>query len=331
MPGLPCTAPDCAVETQEGTLAEMIQLLTLHTQVAHGRGTAAASSQKAPPITRPKVESGISEENWQVFTQRWELFKNGASLDARHVNSQLFDCCEDSLQTNLLKESTQIASLTEAQVLNSIKSLAVIPVAIGVRRAELLGMTQDSSENARSFHAKVKGKADTCAYKVKCGCDEFVEFTDIIVKDVFVGGLSDDDIKREVLGWTELDTSTIAQTIKYVEGKEMARDAMSSAKPNVAGVSTFKKNNRSNDKEKNKEDEKSDAQIAQDLKKMAKCPDCAEQFNLFKKMGKSKKLNRTPFTKCRECFLSEKGDGDKLGGISLLGRCPFFLQVDSSP
>ena len=62
-----------------------------------------------------------------------------------------------------------------------------------------------------------------CAYNtsVKCTCpaprDVDVDFTDIIVKDVIVAGLSDEDIKRDVLGWTNLDTSNINDTIKFIE------------------------------------------------------------------------------------------------------------------
>lgn len=44
----------------------------------------------------------------------------------------------------------------------------MVPVAIGMRRAELLEMCQDSGENARSFQARVKGKADTCNYETVC-------------------------------------------------------------------------------------------------------------------------------------------------------------------
>ena len=71
-------------------------------------------------------------------------------------------------------------------------------------------MNQDQGEPVRSFAAKIKGKAATCAFHVTCsktGCNTEVDFTDTISKYVLVNGLADKEIKRETLGWANLDTS----------------------------------------------------------------------------------------------------------------------------
>ena len=57
-------------------------------------------------------------------------------------------------------------------------------------------------------------------------CNLQVDFTDEIVKGVLVSGLSDDDIRKEVLGWSELDTKTVKETVTFIESTEMARDAL---------------------------------------------------------------------------------------------------------
>ena len=74
-------------------------------------------------------------------------------------------------------------------------------------------------------------------------CTHIVDFTNIISKDVFIAGLSDDEVKREVLGWHDLDEKSIEGTVAYVEAKEMARDAMNRGSTNAA-VSTYKKANK---------------------------------------------------------------------------------------
>ena len=128
-------------------------------------------------------------------------------------------------------------------MLSKIKLMAVIPVAICVRRAELLSTKQDHGESARSFYAKVKGKAATCSYSVVCSsgaCAQINDFTDVMVKDVVISGLVDEDIKKEVLGWSDLDDKTLEETITFIEAKEMARDALSKG-PIAAGLSTYKK------------------------------------------------------------------------------------------
>ena len=130
----------------------------------------------------------------------------------------------------------------EQYLLTAIKTVAVTPVAVSVRRSELLSMKQDHTETTRSFFARINGKATTCAYAVDCTsdtCQQKIYFADIIVKDVLISGLADDDIKREVLGWAELDQKKVQDTVTFVEAKEMARDALS--KQSVGAVSTYKR------------------------------------------------------------------------------------------
>ena len=110
-----------------------------------------------------------------------------------------------------------------------IKQLAVIPVFVVVRRSDFLSTKQDLTENTRSFAARLKGKASTCSYTCKCpkdGCNQIIDFTDIILKDVRVTGLTDKDIRKEVLGWKNLDEKNVNETIGFIEAKEMTRDAM---------------------------------------------------------------------------------------------------------
>jgi hypothetical protein len=83
--------------------------------------------------------------------------------------------------------------------------MAVNPFAICVRRAELLSTKQDHGESARSFYAKVKGQASTCSYSITCSsgtCIQVKDFTDVMAKDVVISGLVNNDVKKEVLGWS---------------------------------------------------------------------------------------------------------------------------------
>jgi len=141
----------------------------------------------------------------------------------------LFQCCDETLGNNLLRGDPNVISKSEDEVLIAIKRLAVIPVAISVRRSDLLAVRQCDGESVRSFFARIKGKAATCLYTVNCPsgeCNQSVDFTDIIAKDVLISGLVEDGVKREVLGWPGLDKSTIEETVSFIEAKEMARDAL---------------------------------------------------------------------------------------------------------
>ena len=69
---------------------------------------------------------------------------------------------------NVLCINPKVDTKTEEQVLALIKNMAVVPVAMGVRRADLLTIKQDSNKTARAFTTKIQGRAATCAFSSKC-------------------------------------------------------------------------------------------------------------------------------------------------------------------
>ena len=102
------------------------------------------------------------------------------------------------------------------------KQLAVIPVSVVVRRSDFVSTKQDLTENNRSFAARLKEKASTCSYTCKCpkdGRNQITDFTDKILKDVMVTGLADEDIRKEVLGWENLDEKEVNETIGLLKQK----------------------------------------------------------------------------------------------------------------
>ena len=129
-------------------------------------------------------------------------------------------------------------NLSEQELLRMIKQLAVIPVSVVVRRSDFLGTKQDLTEYTRSFAARLKEKASTCKCP-KDGCNQTIDFTDIVLKDVMVTGFADEDIRKEVLRWESLDEKEVNQTIGFIESKEIARDAVT--QPAVtASISSYK-------------------------------------------------------------------------------------------
>ena len=80
---------------------------------------------------------------------------------------------------------------------------SVIPVATCVQRTELLQLHQE-----RAFTARVRGKAETCAYIAVCECGKDVDYTDHIIRDVLINGIYDSHIRRETLGMPDILTKT---------------------------------------------------------------------------------------------------------------------------
>ena len=101
------------------------------------------------------------------------------------------------------------------------KAMAVIVVATGVDRAELVLLRQERDESFRSFTAHVRGKAETCAYSVQCACPvpTVVDFTEIVARNLLIAGIVDMDIRREILGTDTILERTVNDVITLVEGK----------------------------------------------------------------------------------------------------------------
>ena len=62
----------------------------------------------------------------------------------------------------------------------------------------------------------------------------------------------DDDIKKDILGWVDLDRKAVEETVSFIEAKEMAREAMERT-PIAAAISGYKmKEKHSNEKHTSK-------------------------------------------------------------------------------
>ena len=57
-----------------------------------------------------------------------------------------------------------------------------------------MNMHQERDEQFRIFSSRVRGKAETCNYKTRCACNNTIDFTDSIIRDVLIAGIEDSDI-----------------------------------------------------------------------------------------------------------------------------------------
>ena len=226
MPSVKCPLCDYQTDDVEAQLAAaLLNVHALcHTQQNH---TPAVPSQ--PKIDRPKIDVGVEEEIWNGFMRRFEAFKIGSGITVETESMQLFQCASEALGDLILKYDPVIHTRNITTVTETMKSFAVIPVAIGVRRAELMQLRQAPDELFRAFSAKVKGKAETCAFqtslKCKCGEELVADYTTESVKDVLLAGIHDLDIRREALSIQNIQKMTMNDVISFVEDREMARNA----------------------------------------------------------------------------------------------------------
>ena len=273
---------------------------------------------RGPRLERPKVDVGVTPEEWNVFTRRWDAFITGSGLDPNASSPQLFQCAGDTLGNSLLKTDPAIVSKPTTDVMAAMKLLAVIPIATGVIRAELVQMRQQRDEPFRSFAARVRGKAETCAYVTECICTRKVNFTDTIVRDVLLAGIADIDIRREVLGTDAILGRAVNDVIAIVVSKEMARNALPTT---AAGISSFRREKAT----------PTGTQSTPDRNRTAMCPDCKQTFSLFSEGARG--WNTRPHRQCIKCYRAQRSsrrrDGSQHQASSTSETGVIFAQVSA--
>ena len=311
MPNVKCSITGCNFSTGENDAAIVVELLKLHA-LGHAATAPApdANRQKPPKLNRPTIVKGLSEEEWNTVSKKWEIFKSSTNIPAAQVSTQLWQCCDEELTSELFRDVPDISTISEDNLLKSIKQLAVLSVAACVRKTELFSMRQDRGQPIRSFAANVRGKAHTCSFSKKCGtptCASPVDYTDDIVKYVLLAGVADEEIKRDVLGLgSDLDLKSLNDTISLIESKEMAARAMSST-PNGAGHVAAALNNTPTPQKHN-----ASGDIRNKLALRTNCKKCQTsmpKFVQFRMKSGSSKLRE--FELCKDCWKKENKDSVK--------------------
>ena len=310
MVDLQCGVPDCPFRT--GEVAETVAVALLnnhnlaHTLTATNDANAAARP-KGPKLDRPRIDMGVDGETWNTFERRWDNFRRGSGIDNASASLQLFQCATDSLGDALLKTDPTVTSRPIADVMAAMKSLAIIPISRGVKRAELFAMQQSSDEVFRAFSARVRGKAETCAFAIasrcQCGRDNVVNYTDESIRDVLLTGIADMDIRREAMGVEGTQLLTVNDVIGFVEGREMARNALPSTMNSA--ISTFKRASSQRQEGKQRPTTTKDHQpTPAERAKRSACPDCGQAFFLFSVTSRG--WNKKAHERCKDCYLAHR-------------------------
>ena len=154
-----CSVPNCDFQTDDVSEALAITLLANHGLAHQSTPPTVTASESAPvphgpKLDRPKVDIGITTEQWNVFVRRWEVFRTGSGIDDTSAPSQLFQCAGPDLGDSLLKANPSVVSNSLTQLLSAMRYLAVIPVATGVLRTKLLQQRQERDKPFRAFTAR---------------------------------------------------------------------------------------------------------------------------------------------------------------------------------
>ena len=277
-----CAYPGCAFQSEDAPEAEACAILQSH---AFSHATPGPNSIRAPSegpkLTRPSIDVGVSLEAWNVFTRRWQMFRQGSGINEASATAQLFQCASQSLGDSLLKSDAEIVSKPLQELLSAMRRLAVIPVATGVLRSDLMQMRQLRDEPFRAFAARVRGKADTCAFTIDCTCGLKINYTDHMIRDTLLNGIADDKIRPEILGGADILTRAVNEIVALVESKEMARNAVPPTE--VTSVSAVRRLHDADHRACRNATPCRESHNLPDRSKQSRCPLCQQLFQLYKK------------------------------------------------
>ncbi|CAG2222071.1 unnamed protein product [Mytilus edulis] len=227
MPAVKCPVPDCQYETDDLDAVVVAALLTTHATV-HSAAAGAIVSAKVEKVKRPTVASAGSSEDWTYFVSRWKDYIQATKVSGKDLVIQLLECCDETLRRDITRSAGgSLVDKSEQEVLAAMRTLAVREENTMVARVSLHGMTQDRDETVRSFGARLRGQASVCKFTLQCtGCEQNVDYTEAILRDVLTRGLSDPDIQLDLLGDKNQDM-TLEQVFKFVEAKEAGKRSAS--------------------------------------------------------------------------------------------------------
>jgi len=109
-----------------------------------------------------------------------------------------------------------------------------------------------------------------------------------VVKDIIICGLADPEIRRDVLELPDLDKKSTIDLVSFIEGKEVARKAWSTASP--------MENAAFSEKRVNKEDP-----LQSKLSMKTSCSVCGMKMSQFAR-NRFGRINKTAFTECAKCY-----------------------------
>ena len=301
-----CPAPECDYKTEDVPPEIIGQLLSLHA-LKHSQPQIPTS--RGPKLTRPTIDVGVDLETWNAFVRRWDTFRLGSDISDSAVPVQLFQCASEALGDILLKSDPQLTTKPVKDVLKAMQLMAVIPVARGVSRAELFQMNQTTDEPIRTFAARVRGKAETCAFSTsaKCPCGTLVQadYTEEVIRDVLLAGIADIDIRREALGMKDIQEKSTNDVVAIIESREMARNATP-----LSSVSTLSSYRRG------KQPNSSTSSTAST--KTVPCPECGIPFSRYRDRPNGG-VNRVPYKTCLACFRANKDKKTNAKGVESQG------------
>lgn len=243
------------------TEEQLQNLIKAAVSAAAGVSGGNASGTDRPRVKnpeRPEIDLGYSETQWAFFLDEWQVYKRRAALKNENLTDELRASCSKDLRKTLFDfvGSATLATLTEAALLEKIKSAAVIGKNKAVHRKEFYEIQQAPDEPIHRLVAKLRAKAERCNFTQRCSaaeCGQMNSYADEMVCDQMTYGLYDKDIQQEVLA-KDKTLANFEETYALVEAYELGKQAKAQLdKSSNSEVNAFRSQYRAQQEQRRKD------------------------------------------------------------------------------
>ena len=168
---LPCPSIACEYVTVEAEFEDAMRLLQMHKEMDHATLAPPPQGKKPEKFPRPTIDVDTTAEAWDDFYMAWLQYKDEYNLVGQAITRQLYACCTTELAMSLSRTTGGAHfTLSEAQLVEHMKGLAVRYQNPAVHVQEFLGLSQQHDEGVRHYLSRLKGVASRCNFEIKCSC-----------------------------------------------------------------------------------------------------------------------------------------------------------------
>ena len=136
-----CPAQGCEFQTEEAELPIVTAALQIR-GMSHAITANQNVNVKKPE--RPEARQDLTETEWNEFLFNWGNYKRNAKIEGkdRMITSELQESCTKAVKIRLFQmKGETLNTISEAELLASIKSTCINKITVTVHRSQFYSMT----------------------------------------------------------------------------------------------------------------------------------------------------------------------------------------------
>ena len=150
--------PLCDFATDDVECVGAASILSAHAISHQQPQSTAVVRNRAPKLERPKVKPNISSEEWNAYFRRWSTYRTGSDIGDDIASSQLLECATEDLKDIVLRAHPTFTSKPIAEAVTLLRSLAVVPTALGFFAPNSALCTKVLMNHSRHSQPKFRAK-----------------------------------------------------------------------------------------------------------------------------------------------------------------------------